>query len=165
MKRIKILAGLLFCLILTGGIVSCSSKKKSDNTEAAETKEAFTSTLTAADTATVMNMADRCMKLLKENNAEEALQMLFTMDENGKPVPLSDEQKQKLNSRFKLFPVLEYELVNFSFTSEENNDMKYKIIFDKSSEAPSTIGFMFNPIKIDGEWHLMLKEGNQQIAK
>ncbi|WP_373731126.1 hypothetical protein, partial [Bacteroides heparinolyticus] len=163
--QIKSLAEMLLCLMLMGIIASCNGKKNDKAETPEEAKEIFATTLTAADTTEVVGLANQCMDLLKENKTEEALKMIFVMNEEGEPVPVSGEQKQKLNGKFKLFPVLEYELVNFSFASEENNDMRYKIIFDKSGDVPASIGFMFNPVRIDGNWYLMLKESDQEINR
>ena len=30
---------------------------------------------------------------------------------------------------------------------------------------PNTIGFMFNPIKVDGKWNLAVKEANQEVLR
>ena len=66
--------------------------------------------------------------------------------------------------KFKMFPVLRYERKYFSFQLEGCNDVKYDVIFASGKDAginkPAVIGYMFNPVKIDGEWRLCVKTAN-----
>jgi hypothetical protein len=51
-----------------------------------------------------------------------------------------------------------------SFSTQGNNDVKYKIEFTPRSDSDtpgSSMGFMFNPIKANGEWVLAIKDGRQ----
>lgn len=160
MIKIKSLFGILFCMAIVCGAISCENKKAA---KSMENKENFVSTLTATDTTTVLNLATQCMNFLKANQTEEALQMMYSMVDN-RPMPISEEQKQKLNSKFKMFPVLQYALDSYKFTSETNNVIKYKFEFfihkDQNDKTPNTIGFMFVPVRVDGKWYLTIPETN-----
>ncbi|MEL5896177.1 hypothetical protein AAE250_22135 [Bacteroides sp. GD17] len=159
MIKIKSLFNILFCLGLVHTITSCNNKEAIKTSK----QESFVNTLTAADTTTVLNLAAQCMDLLKGNHVEEALQMMYSMTEN-KLVPISEEQKQQLNGKFRMFPVLQYDLDGYNFASETNNVIKYKIEFfphkDQNDKTPNTIGFMFVPVHIDGKWHLTVPKTN-----
>lgn len=159
MIRIKYLLGALLSLVLICGMTSCGNKKRVK----AESQESFVCTLTAADTTEVLNLATQCMEFLKGNQTEEALQMMYFIVD-GKPTHLADNQKQKLNSKFRMFPVLQYALDGYNFSSETDNLVKYKIVFfirsDEDDKTPNTIGFMFVPVRIDGKWYLTIPETN-----
>ena len=80
---------------------------------------------------------------------------------------LSKEMEKRLRKRFKMFPVLDYKREYFSFMLEGCNDVKYRITFATAEqagtkEAPTTM-FMFNPIRIDGEWRLCVKTQRDEI--
>jgi hypothetical protein len=75
--------------------------------------------------------------------------------------------KKSLKRRFKLFPVLDYRREYYSFMLEGCNDVKYKVTFATSEqsgtgEAPTTM-FMFNPVKVDGEWKLCVKAPEKEV--
>jgi hypothetical protein len=46
------------------------------------------------------------------------------------------------------------------------NDVKYEVTFataEQTGGQPATIMFMFNPVKIDGEWKLCVKTPTDEI--
>ena len=99
------------------------------------------------------------MDSLKEGNIEAALGMLYVV-KDGEAVRLTNENAENLKKHFSTFPVVDYHLENFSFSTQGCNDLKYKIEFakkDVDGNAP-TMAFMFNPVKI---WYLCIKHRNQ----
>ena len=121
--------------------------------------------LTAEDTAQMLNLSRSCMDTLKAGHIDEALQMLYVM-RDGKAIPLPAEKEQQLRKNFKYFPVIDYTLDYYTFSNVDNNDVKFRIEFFKHTgpddKTPNTIGFMFNPVKIDGTWYLTVKEATQE---
>ena len=107
------------------------------------------------------------MDTLKAGNIDEALKMLFVL-RDGKAIPLPAEKEQQLRKNFKYFPVVDYKLDYYSFSSTDNNDVKFQIEFFKHTSpddhTPNTIGFMFNPVKIDGVWYLAVKEATKETT-
>jgi hypothetical protein len=74
---------------------------------------------------------------------------------------------KRLRRQFKMFPVLDYKRQYFSFMLEGCNDVKYSITFATAEqagtkEAPVTM-FMFNPVRVDGEWKLCVKTTKDEI--
>ena len=74
---------------------------------------------------------------------------------------------KRLRRQFKMFPVLDYKRQYFSFMLEGCNDVKYAITFATAEqagtkEAPVTM-FMFNPVRVDGEWKLCVKTTKDEI--
>ena len=68
-----------------------------------------------------------------------------------------------LVQRFKSFPVVSYERLYHSFSTEGNNDISYSYVFAPASGGRSaqTMKLMFNPVYIDGSWYLTFKDGSQ----
>ena len=66
------------------------------------------------------------------------------------------------------FKGLVADLRYYSFSSTDNNDVKFQIEFFKHTSSddhtPNTIGFMFNPVKIDGVWYLAVKEATKEAT-
>ena len=58
---------------------------------------------------------------------------------------------------------------NPRINSKGQNDVKYDIRFfektDPADTTPNTIGFMFNPVKVDGRWYLCIKEADQDFNR
>lgn len=150
---------LLFAALL---MASCVGKKAEQPQSPEADKEAFRSTLTAADTTAVMQLSEKCMQNLKSGEMDEALDMLYTLQDSLTAVPLSEEQKNQLRNKFRLFPVKDYRLERFTFATENSNDVKYAIVFDEQDPA-GKIGLMFNPVKLKGTWFLTLKESGQEL--
>lgn len=128
-----------------------------------EAEAEFLPTLTAADSTTVKSMAIRCMDLLKADSMDKALDMLYIV-RGTKLQKLTEEDKTRLQKRFEIFPVLEYEFEGMSFSTQGNNDVKFKTKFLEKSESntPTSIGMMFNPVKIGDQWYLTMKNIGQK---
>jgi hypothetical protein len=108
------------------------------------------------------------MELLKGKKIDEVIASLNEYNDSTRELlPLSDSMKKSLKRRFKLFPVLDYRREYYSFMLEGCNDVKYKVTFATSEqsgtgEAPTTM-FMFNPVKVDGEWKLCVKAPEKEV--
>lgn len=150
----------LICLM----IASCGQKQKTQEQESKEFREA----LTEADTTQMLQMCNECMELLKKKDIEAALAMLKEYDDSTKTVSdLSAETRQRYTRLFTLFPVLDYTLTNYTFMMEGLNDVKYDVIFAEESHpevngVPKT-SFMFNPVRVDDQWFVTVKRGDQRI--
>lgn len=145
--------------------VSCGNKPKSRVDETTD----FRSSLTEADTVQMLKLCDDCMELLKNKNIDGALAMLNEyVDSTNTIQPLTDITRAKYIRIFKMFPVLEYQLAGYTFVLEGINDVKYSIKFaeeehpEKNGEPKTS--FMFNPVKIDGQWYLTVKRPDQESS-
>lgn len=141
---------------------ACSNKKKTRE----ERIEEFRSMLTANDTTQMLQICDNAMELLKGKKIDEVIASLYEYNDSTEELkPLSDEVKKRLQKRFKMFPVQEYERQYYSFMLEGCNDVKYEVVFrtaeQTGGEAAKTM-FMFNPIKVDGDWKLCVKSANDE---
>lgn len=161
-KFIYLFLGLLVFSLIS----SCGNKKKEMTRE--EQIEVFRSELTLEDTTTMLKLADNAMEQLKAKKIDQVISSLYEYDDSTKEVkPLSEELKKRYTRRFKMFPVIEYNRVFYSFMLEGCNDVKYQVIFATAeqvdSKTPATTMFMFNPVKVDGEWKLCVKTPRDQF--
>ncbi len=142
-------------------VSSCSNKNKK-NLSREEQIEIFRSELTEADTTTMLKLADNAMEQLKAKKIDQVIASLYEYNDSTQEVkPLSKETAKRYTRRFKMFPVLDYYREYYSFMLEGCNDVKYCVTFATAEQAgtnePATTMFMFNPVKIDGEWKLCVK--------
>lgn len=152
----------LFAALITVGLAFTSCGKKGPMTSAE-----FKSQLTAEDTTNMLAICDSCMRALKQGQTDKAIGMLHLYDDSTQQLlPLTDEKVKELENTFRLFPVLDYTLDYFSFNKEGVNDVKYNIkIFEQQpgDNTPNTIGFMFNPVRVEGTWYLTVKAPDQEV--
>ena len=160
MKKLLYFTLGFICLLVAE---SCRQKPQSSVDETTE----FRGSLTSEDTVQMLKLCDDCMVLLKNKNIDGALAMLNEYDDSTNSVqPLTDPTKAKYTRVFNMFPVLEYELAGYTFVQEGLNDVKYTITFaeeehpEKNGEPKTS--FMFNPVKIDGQWYLTVKRPDQE---
>lgn len=145
-------------------VAACKSKPK---TREEQIKE-FRSELTSEDTAAMLRICDDAMEQLKAKKIDVVLANLNEYDDSTKQISkLSDKMDKRLRRQFKMFPVLDYKRQYFSFMLEGCNDVKYSITFATAEqagtkEAPVTM-FMFNPVRVDGEWKLCVKTTKDEI--
>lgn len=165
MKRIGIifLAAITICCV-----VSCGKKKSQMTRE--ERIEEFRNDLTTEDTTTMLKLADEAMEQLKAKKIDQVIASLYEYDDSTEEVkPLSEALAKRYARRFKLFPVLDYYRVYYSFMLEGCNDVKYRVTFATAEQTggknPATTMFMFNPVKVDGDWKLCVKTSSDQFDK
>ena len=164
MKKIII----FICLaIISFNFISCKDKKKETHEERVAE---FRAELTAEDTATMLKLCDDAMKELKAKNIDKVLASLYEYTDSTEDLkPLSEELKKKYRNQFQIFPVMEYERKYYSFQLEGCNDVKYEVTFATAEQTgtgqPAKTAFMFNPVKINGEWKLCVKTADEEIDK
>lgn len=150
--------------VLVLSLASCGGKQKSREQQ----KQVFRSELTKEDTATMLKLCDDAMANLKAKDYNKVLASLYEYTDSTQEVkPLTEETKRRYLNKFRLFPVLDYERVYYSFQLEGCNDVKYEVTFATAEQAgtaePAKTGYMFNPVKVDGSWKLCVKTANDQI--
>lgn len=154
---------LLFFVIVT--VAFCSCKKTPKQVEQPKTygevEAEFRASLTQNDTITVLQMADSLMQELQRGELDSALSKLYMLTSEG-IAPINNEKLNKLKNHFKRFPVIDYKLIYYNFSTNALNDLKYSITFvkDEAQQMPA-ISFMFNPFKAEGKWYLCVKEERQ----
>ena len=157
-------AVLLISLTISIFLTSCSKSNKSKEEAVAE----FRSELTEADTLAMLSICDDAMEQLKQKNYDNVLSNLYEYDDSTKEIsPLSEQTLKRYELRFKMFPVLDYERQYYSFMLEGCNDVKYQVTFATAEQTgadhDATTMYMFNPVRINGEWKLCVKSASDEF--
>lgn len=154
----------LFYLCVAVAIIfmaaACTDKKNIKSRQ--DRVEEFRSELTDVDTTVMLRLCDTAMELLKDKQIDQVLSSLYEYnDSTGELKPLSEEVSKRYAKRFKMFPVHDYKLIYYSFMLEGCNDVKYEVTFASpevvGTNASAKTMYMFNPVKINGEWKLCVK--------
>ena len=159
-------ARIFFLFVITIAVYSCGNRSSKQYDRDAEVRE-FRTTLTNADTTTMLKLCDDAMEMLKNKRYDDVLATLHEYSDSTKEAkPLSEATAKKYRRMFELFPVLQYERIYYSFQLEGCNDVKYRVTFAtaeaaKTDKDPQT-AFMFNPVKVDGTWKLCVKTANEE---
>ena len=72
-----------------------------------------------------------------------------------------DYQAENLDERAFLYYI--NNLVYISFTESGLNDAKYEVQFGPDEAGAPKTAYMFNPVKVDGQWYLCVKGANQAV--
>lgn len=168
MKKYCFLIGAAFALLTMNSCNSCSSSKEGKSRE--EQIKEFQSELTKEDTATMLKLCDDAMEELKNKKFDQVLASLYEYTDSTKELkPLSKETANKYRRKFMFFPVLDYHRIYYSFQLEGCNDVKYEVTWASAEKAgtaePAKTAYMFNPVKINGEWKLCVKTADDEIDK
>lgn len=152
---------LIFCAV-TLAVMSCKNQPKSSEESRIEQVEQFRAKLVADDTTTVLRLCDNAMEMLMNKQYDEVIASLYEYTDSTQEIkPITKQTAAKYLRKFKLYPVIRYERKYYSFQLEGCNDVKYDVIFasgeDAGTSSPAVIGYMFNPVKVDGEWRLCVK--------
>ena len=150
MKKLCFLAGTICALLSLNSCNSCSSSKDGKSRE--EKIEEFRSELNKEDTAIMLKLCDDAMEELKNKNYDKVLASLYEYTDSTQELkPLSKE------------------VANKSFQLEGCNDVKYEVTWATAEKAgtsdPAKTAYMFNPVKINGEWKLCVKTADDEIDK
>lgn len=121
----------------------------------------FVKSLSASDTAAVLGLTDRFMSLVRDGDVADAVGMITVVSQNVVYKP-SDRYFLELVNRFTNMDVDSFTLLDYYFTTEGNNDVRYMTeSTPDGAAAPIKVKVTFNPVKVDGQWYLALKDGNQ----
>lgn len=153
---------LLFIFLGISVLFSCSRGSKTPEYRThSDAENEFVSSLTAVDTTAMLGLTDKFMNLVKDGNVEEAVDMITVLSQNVVYKP-SDRYYLELVNRFRSMQIDSFTLLDYFFTTEGNNDVCYLTESNAVPGAdPIKFKITFNPIKVDGEWYLALKDGNQ----
>lgn len=142
----------LFVTVAFVAMSSCGNRKT-------DTAEAVYD-MSPQDTVAVLELASSCMDALKECRIEAALGMMY-VTRNDTLMPVSNELKVDMARRFKLFPVLDYTLENFSFSPYAGNEVKFRIKFAEKNIADNKpaayTSLRFCPVKYNADWYLAIE--------
>ena len=157
---------LFILLAAVAVLVSCHSRPKYSGAHGEKTQKdaeaEFVASLTQSDEDAVLALADECMSKFQAGQLDEALDMIHVLH-NNVVYKKSASYTAQLKQRFEAYPVLSFERLYHSFSTEGNNDISYSYVFEPANGniPASTRKLMFNPVYIDGKWYLTFKDGSQ----
>lgn len=146
---------LLYLFLLLTLAVSCKKKEKETPNVYGSSRFDGRMQRTAQDTAQILNETNKYVEALKAKQFDQALAMLCNFDDKGRPIPLTDDDKQSLMKVYKTYPVLNYSIAYFRIYSETDCEVVYKIEFfkkPKDMNIPNTISCILRPRRINGQW-------------
>ena len=162
MKKIVFLSFSLLavvCIFMSG----CKGKDKaSDEGGYVDPRADETMERNEADTAAILNMCTEYLNLLKADNVEAALDLLYAYDDSAKTVaPIGNELREKFRNNLKMFPVLDYKLESMKLYGEDDTEFTFMVEFFKKPEGdprPNTIREVLSPVRVNGQWYLTVSE-------
>lgn len=146
----KIYTYIILCALGMTATCSCGTKQE------AEAKKDFTETVSAQDTTTVMSLTGNCMELFKSGKIDDALNMIYTINDDNLLVTLPDSLRRRMKQRLTLFPVVDYSLESFYFAKNDSNEVKYSFQFAPDN-TEMTMKMVYNPVKLGDEWFIVMK--------
>lgn len=141
-------------------IASSCSKKKQNNLQELQEKylPKAEMALTKQDSIEVLNLTEHYLQLIKENNLDDAIGMLYYLRGDSLmelPKELADGHRMML----KRIKGIRYEINHLTFIDEKNSEVKYKVtLFDrkKGDTRPNEIAGYVKPVRRDGKWYLTI---------
>ena len=123
--------------------------------------EEYLSSLTKADTVSLLLIADSCMTLLTNGEYEKALAGVGYVD--GETIEaMTPEMIARTAMSFKNLGVHGFERSGIELVLPDQNKVGYRLKLGgpsaSSGTATPTTGFAFNAYRIDGHWYLTLKQ-------
>lgn len=115
------------------------------------------------DSAEVYNLTKNFLELLKANEIDKAMSMLYFLDADRDIVPLPDSLVERQKAVFKMFPVLDYKIESIIFNTETDSQVKYTVEFFKKQPGdtrPNTTSFFVKPMREKGQWFLTMYDSN-----
>ena len=158
---IKTLIALAVTALVTLALSSCGSR--GGRTTAQSEGEEYLSSLTKADTTSLLAIADSCMTLLVSGEYEKALAGVGYVD--GETIEaMTPEMIARTAMSFKSLGVHGFERSGFELSLSDKNTVSYRLKIGGHSAGSGTAaitpttGFAFNAYRIDGQWYITLKQ-------
>ena len=151
---------------------ACSSNKEKA-AEVTSTDARFEQDMvrTEQDSLDIINLSKQYLDLLKADSLDQALDMLYEMNSDGKMEPISASRRQELIEHLQQFPVLSYTIDQMLLYSETDTELRYTYEFFVKPEGMegmnNTTKGALMPHRVDGKWYLTValfkSEKSEQI--
>ncbi len=163
MKKIYFLSFSLLafsCLFMSG----CKGKDKNAqaDSEYVDPRSDENMVRNSADTTAILKICTDYLNLLKADNVEAALDLLYAYDDSAKTVtPIGNKLRNKFRNNLKMFPVLDYQLESMKLYGEDDTEFVFMVKFFEKPEGdpqPNTIREVLSPVRVNGQWFLTVSE-------
>lgn len=159
----------LVCFMMSG----CHEKSKGNGAVADSTfvdrAHARDMDRSAADTATILRICTDYLDLLKEGKLDEAVNILYSYDDSTHVVsPITPEQREKVLTMHKMFPVVNYSLESMRLYAEDDTELVFMVEFFEKPEGdpqPNTVREALSPVRVDGQWYLTIAGEINELRK
>ncbi len=142
---------------------SCSGNKASEEPKEGDEKQLME--LSKYDTTAVQSLVERYFTCLRTNHVEDAINMLYYLDENGDIIPLPDDLKRGQKRALQLVSGKEYSIDYIRFWQETDSEVKFTVtLFEKpeGDPSPNEMKMLIRPMRHDGEWYLTMADTPSQ---
>ena len=145
-------------LALTLG--SCHKKKEKSVEEKVAEMIKPRYDLTQADTTEVLSLTQHFLQLLKDNQVEDAIAMLyFYKNDSIQPLPRNMADRQRFV--FNTFRGVKYEIEKMAFLTPIDNEVVYLMTMFEKKEGdprPNEMRFVLKPIRYADKWYLTMAD-------
>ena len=146
----------LVFVLLIGMVSSCKKKKTVD-----EYREEYLTVpemqLSQADSTEVRAMVDNYLQCLRNNQFEDAVDMLYYQSGVNTIIPMPKELKASQLAMIKRFRGIKYELQSITYSKDYDNLACYLVTMfekEKNDPRPNTAQFFIKPVRVEGKWYL-----------
>lgn len=156
-----------FFVVFTLLICACSTQKKQDNVETAES-ETLEYNATNADSTRVEELITEFMELVKSGEYDLAIDKIYLQDENdiyAQPASFSDESRKGLKTMLEFNPVYSYYLEDYIFktASETQITVNIKVADFNGKDSGRTTKLAFYPVCYVGDWILCMRQSSKAL--
>ena len=112
----------------------------------------------SGDTTAILKLAKQFLDMVKQNQIDEALNLLQEVDSTGVKL-MTAERRAKVKSNYQRFPVLSYDINEFKLFSEQNTDVRFTYEFMPKPEGknmPNTMKGILTFRRYDGKWYMTI---------
>ena len=150
MKRISLF---LVAILMLTFFVGCTDKKapKQHKKEYVFTHE---------DSTQVINLVDRFVKYMDENDIRSAVEMLSIL-KGDSLIPLEPVQMRRQAMALSMVKGVKWDVSYLIFNSDKDNEVKVDVtLFEKEENdpKPNMTAFFFRPVRFEGQWYLTVKD-------
>ena len=150
MKRISLFLVAILMLVF---FIGCS-----DNKAPKQHKKEYV--FTHEDSTQVINLVDRFVKYMDENDIRSAVEMLSIL-KGDSLIPLEPVQMRRQAMALSMVKGVKWEVNYLIFNSDKDNEVKLDVtLFEKEENdpKPNMTAFFFRPVKFEGQWYLTVKD-------
>lgn len=136
-------------------LASCKDNIKKTTEQQVTGMISWSSYLERRDTMAVETLVSLFMERVMEHKYDSAVALLRHVEKGlpEAPVALAENEFRQAMRMLQMFPVHNYEIVNMSFCTADDNWVKCKVITDSGL----TVNWIFAPVRYLGRWSLCLK--------
>ena len=122
--------------------------------------------LSANDTATVLQLSNDFLELVKNGQIDEAIARLYVL-EGDEVQPLPEKMRENCYATLDAFEIKGYAVNSFTFNSETDTEVRYSLYLKDpaTTSNPPAINGLILPVRRDGTWYITLANAEGEIQQ